>query len=94
MAENIQKKKTKKPRVKKLLYDCTEAASACGVSPKTWRSWHVLGFVPKPVQIGKSLFWRTDELVKWTEAGCPSREDWTYCPHKMLQKKLLPFSRS
>jgi hypothetical protein len=93
LSENIKKKKTKKPRVKKLLYNCREAASACGVSSKTWRSWHVLGFIPLPVHVGKSLFWRTDELVKWTNAGCPPREDWTYCPFKMPNKKLAVFSR-
>ncbi|MCL2120160.1 MAG: hypothetical protein FWH27_17230 [Planctomycetaceae bacterium] len=93
MAENIAKKKKKRSRVKKLLYSCSDAASACGVSSRTWRSWHVLGFIPLPIQIGKSLFWRTDELVQWTEAGCPPREDWTYSPFKMANKKLSPFSR-
>jgi len=93
MAEKTKKKKTRKSRVKKLLYSCSDAASACGVSSKTWRSWHVLGFIPLPIHIGKSLFWRTGELVKWTEAGCPPREDWTYCPHRMLGKKLSPFSQ-
>ena len=91
MAENIQKKKTKKPRVRKLLYDCNEAASACSVSTKTWRTWHALGFIPLPVQVAKSLFWRTEELMKWTQAGCPRREEWTY---SLLVLSSTKFQRS
>jgi len=88
MVENNKKKKTRKPRRNQLLYDCMEAASACSVSSKTWRTWHVLGFIPLPVQVGKSLFWRKDELVKWTEAGCPRREEWTYVVSSAKFKRI------
>lgn len=67
-----------KTKTKQLLYNCRNAAFACGVDPKTWRAWNELGFTPKPVVIGKSHFWRIDELGKWIDAGCPRREEWTY----------------
>ena len=80
---------------RQLLLNGRKAADACGVSYKTWRMWHLVGYIPEPVMIGKSLFWRVDELVRWTEAKCPSRDEWTYRPEKDISKifqKLCPFA--
>ena len=79
----------------RILLTNREAAVACGVNPKTWRTWSLLGFTPKPVVIGKRQFWRHDELVQWANADCPRREDWTYRPEINISKnfqKLCPFA--
>ena len=62
----------------RLLLTCRLAAQSCSVDPKTWRNWHERGLVPPPVRIGSSIFWRAAELMKWTEEGCPNRDNWTY----------------
>lgn len=35
-----------------------------------------LGIVPRPVRIGRSVFWRPEEVAAWIEAGCPDRKTW------------------
>jgi len=32
--------------------------------------------IPQPVRIGRSLYWRTEELKAWVAAGCPDRGTW------------------
>jgi len=59
-----------------LLLTARQAATACGKSLRTWRSWDALGLNPKPVRIGRNTLWRTDELREWVTAGCPRRADW------------------
>lgn len=60
----------------KLLMTARESAAACGKSLRTWRSWDALGLVPKPIRVGRSVLWRSDELHEWVSAGCPRREVW------------------
>jgi hypothetical protein len=72
-----------KNKVDPLLYRNDDAALACGVVPRTWRTWHRLGMIPPPIVIGKTNFWRVDELTKWVEAGCPHRRDWVYSGKKL-----------
>ena len=60
----------------KLLLRCGEAADLCGCSDKTWRHWYYSGRVPAPVRIGRSMFWRREEIIDWVAAGCPSLETW------------------
>jgi hypothetical protein len=62
--------------MKPILLRIRQAAKLCNVAPKTWRSWSLLGKIPKPIKLGKLHFWRYDELVRWIEAGCPSRKLW------------------
>jgi len=76
-------------RVKQLLLNCRDAAELCGVDPKTWRTWGLLGYTPKPLQVGRSLFWRADELVQWIGEGCPKRVDWLYRPPKNLENPAI-----
>jgi predicted DNA-binding transcriptional regulator AlpA len=82
-------KKQGNKRVKQLLLNCRDAAELCGVNPKTWRTWGLLGYTPMPLQIGKSLFWRADELIQWIGEGCPKRADWLYRPPKNLENRAL-----
>jgi len=56
-----------------LLLGASQAAELCGCSERTWRSWHNAGLIPKPIRIGRSIFWRPEALREWVEAGCPDR---------------------
>ena len=59
-----------------LLLTARQAASICGMSLRTWRSWDAAGWIPRPVRIGRSTLWRADELREWVAAGCPRRDEW------------------
>ena len=60
-----------------LLLTAQQAAALCGRTLRTWRSWDAAGYVPRPVRVGRSLFWRSDELRAWIDAGCPRRDVWS-----------------
>jgi hypothetical protein len=75
-----KKRASGKSKVKGLLYRCEDAALACGVTCRTWRTWNRLGVNPQPVSISRTNFWRIDELEQWVAAGCPHREEWVYRP--------------
>jgi predicted DNA-binding transcriptional regulator AlpA len=51
-----------------LLLRAPEAAAICGISTRTWRMWDTTGRVPAPLRIGRSVFWRLDELRAWVAA--------------------------
>ncbi len=38
--------------------------------------WALLssGRLPKPVRVGRAVRWRADDVARWVEMGCPSRE--------------------
>ena len=59
-----------------LLLTARKVAAMCGKSLRTWRTWDSAGFIPQPVRIGRSTFWRIDELKDWIAAGCPKRSVW------------------
>ena len=59
-----------------LLLSAEMAATLCGRSLRTWRSWDTAGRIPRPVRIGRSTLWRADELRAWIAAGCPRRDAW------------------
>jgi hypothetical protein len=64
----------------------TAAAKLCGVTIKRWRTWNTLGKIPSPIKVGKSLFWKRDELACWIDEGCPSRKHWTVFFEKKKEK--------
>ena len=47
-----------------------------GVCLRTWRTWDAAGLIPRPVRVGRSVFWRKTELDQWIAAGCPRRDVW------------------
>lgn len=61
-----------------LLLPTRKTAELLGVTIRTIYNWDELGHLPKPVKIGGSLCWRYEELLAWTEAGCPKRDDWQF----------------
>ncbi len=58
------------------LYTAEQAAAFFNKSVRTWRTWDAAGLTPPPIRIGRSLFWRIDELHAWVAAGCPKRATW------------------
>ncbi len=46
---------------------------------KFW-SVHASGLVPSPIILGRSKYWRRDELADWVMAGCPPRTRWQWHP--------------
>lgn len=60
------------------LLTAVQAASLCGKSVRTWRSWDAAGLIPKPVRIRRSTLWRAEELSDWIAAGCPRRDQWRW----------------
>ncbi len=61
----------------RLLLTAREAAAACGVSLRTWRSWDAAGKIPQPRRIGsRTVRWSAAELKNWNDAGCPGRDIW------------------
>jgi prophage regulatory protein len=67
------------PRIESLpsfVLTAADAAALFRKSARTWRTWHAYGKVPAPVCIGRSQYWRLDELKAWVAAGCPDRETW------------------
>jgi predicted DNA-binding transcriptional regulator AlpA len=63
-----------------LLLTAREAATLCGKSLRTWRSWDAAGVIPRPVRIRRCTLWRADELRRWIAAGCPNRQQWEGSP--------------
>ncbi len=67
----------RKPQLVPLLVDARQAAQLCQVSRATWARWNSSGRTPTPLHLSNGCVrWRLDELKRWTEAGCPSREAW------------------
>ena len=53
-----------------------EFAEKLGVSERhIWRL-HVIGKLPKPIRLGKSVRWLVSEINRWLEAGAPDRKTW------------------
>ena len=61
------------PRV---LLRAPQAAALCNTSVRTWRTWDATGKIPRAIRLGRSTFWRPEELKAWVAAGCPDRVLW------------------
>jgi predicted DNA-binding transcriptional regulator AlpA len=62
-----------------LLYDVDGLAAALSVSAKTIRRMTSAGKLPRPVRVGvgsRALRWRSAEIARWIEAGCPPLDEW------------------
>jgi predicted DNA-binding transcriptional regulator AlpA len=59
-----------------LLLRAAQAAALCNTSVRTWRAWDAAGKIPRAIHIGRSTYWRPDELKAWVDAGCPDRVLW------------------
>jgi predicted DNA-binding transcriptional regulator AlpA len=70
-----------------ILLTSSQAVNLIGVSLRTWYAWDQIGKIPKPINIGKKLFWKKDELLAWIDAGCPKRDNWNYSRQNYCNKK-------
>jgi predicted DNA-binding transcriptional regulator AlpA len=59
-----------------VLLTAAQASAMFQKTERTWRTWDALSMIPRPMRIGRSLYWRLGELKAWIEAGCPRREEW------------------
>jgi len=59
-----------------LLLDAGQAATLLGYGRSTFYRMDEEGLVPRSVRIGSSRRWSRDELRRWVDAGCPTRERW------------------
>lgn len=53
-----------------------ELAKMLSVSVRHIERQDSAGRIPRPIRIGRSKRWRTDEITAWLEAGCPDRVTW------------------
>jgi predicted DNA-binding transcriptional regulator AlpA len=59
-----------------LLLRAPQAAALLNTSERTWRTWNATGKIPRPMHIGRGVYWRPEELKAWIAAGCPDRVTW------------------
>ena len=59
-----------------LALDAKALAAALHVSLRTIRVLDSGGKLPKPIRLGRSVRWPTEELCDWLRAGAPNRETW------------------
>ena len=58
------------------LLRAAQAAARCNMSLRSWRARDATGSIPRAIRIGRSTFWRPEELKAWVAAGCPDRVTW------------------
>lgn len=59
-----------------LLVNAEKAAQMCGFSRSQWWKLSSTGKIPLPIKIGRKTLLKVDELIKWIDSGCPSRDIW------------------
>ena len=59
------------------LMTSAELATELQISERTIRRLEITGKIgPRPMNIGRAVRYRRDEVEKWIEAGCPARDRW------------------
>ncbi len=58
------------------LLTAEQAWILCNLSKSAWYKARARGRIPDPVKIGGALRWRREELERWIESGCPTKEAW------------------
>lgn len=61
-----------------LTLNATKAAKMCGIGRTKWYAMVGTGQAPKPIKIGSTAHWRTDELIDWVDGGCEPWHIWKY----------------
>ncbi|REJ88385.1 MAG: DNA-binding protein [Planctomycetota bacterium] len=70
------------PALPPLMVSADDAAALIGVSPATWHRMVAAGKTPAPVRLSKGCVrYRTADLQRWCEAGCPDRKTWEADEH-------------
>lgn len=60
----------------RLLLSAQAVARLLDIARSTLYAWDQEGRIPRPVKIGSRVYWRTEEMRRWIDAGCPLREKW------------------
>jgi predicted DNA-binding transcriptional regulator AlpA len=59
-----------------LLLSASWLATLLGKSVRSvWRD-NAADRLPRPVRVGGAVRWRREEILRWIDAGCPSRKKW------------------
>lgn len=59
-----------------LLIGAKQAAQQLGIGQSLFYELKSQGRLPLPIRLGRRVLWRTDELARWVQAGCPTVERW------------------
>jgi predicted DNA-binding transcriptional regulator AlpA len=60
----------------KLLLRAAEVALALGIGKRHLAALNSSGRLPRPIQLGRSVRWRAEEIRDWVAAGAPCRDRW------------------
>jgi len=60
----------------RLLWSAAELSQVLGVSVRTIRRLELQARLPRPLVIGRAVKWKADEIRRWVNARCPSRDEW------------------
>ena len=63
-------------KIEKLLLNSEQTAEVLCFPLSTLRQHDSRGLIPKPIRVGKRLFWEFNELKRWIKAGAPPRTKW------------------
>jgi predicted DNA-binding transcriptional regulator AlpA len=59
------------------LMTSVDLAGELQISERTIRRLEITGKIgPRPVNIGRAVRYRREEIARWIEAGCPDRGTW------------------
>jgi predicted DNA-binding transcriptional regulator AlpA len=59
------------------LMTAAELAAEMQITERTIRRLSLRGKIgPKPLQIGRAIRYRRDEVARWFACGCPDRDTW------------------
>jgi len=59
-----------------LLLTSDGLARLLNISKRTLMRLRSVGKLPRPIQLGRLVRWRTTEVHEWVEAGCPALAIW------------------
>ncbi len=63
-------------RQESILLDAKKAAEFIGIGRTTWYQLYSENKTPNPIRLNKRVLWKKQELICWSEAGCPNRYNW------------------
>jgi predicted DNA-binding transcriptional regulator AlpA len=65
---------------KRLLLTARETWERLGCAKTKFYALLEAGYLPAPVELGRTPYWRAEELRDYVRANCPHRSDWNWRP--------------
>jgi len=59
-----------------VLLTAADVAGLLAITVRHVRALDASGRLPRPIRLGRAVRWRRDELLRWLDAGAPSRDKW------------------